>query len=65
MKYKTESDLLYVIYILEPLEEVIKRVQVANRVSQDELEKLDRLLLKKYLMLEEKLQDKLINYHDK
>ena len=48
-------DLLYVIYVLVPLEEFIKRAQTANILSQDELKKMDQLLLEKYLMLEQKI----------
>ena len=48
-----------------PLEEFIKRAQTANILSQDELKKMDQLLLEKYLMLEQKIEDRLIDYHDK
>ncbi len=54
---KEETDVLYVKNVIEPLEELIQKIQISNEYSKEEVEKLDKLLLEKYLILENILQE--------
>lgn len=54
---KEETDVLYVKNVIEPLERLIQKIQISNEYSHEEVEKLDKLLLEKYLILENILQE--------
>lgn len=54
---KKQIDILYVKKVIKPLEDVIRKVEVSDDFSQQDLEILNQLLLEKYLILEHILQE--------
>lgn len=52
-----DTDFLYVKNVIEPLEQLIRRIQRSNEVSVDEVKELNRLLYEKYLVLEQILTE--------
>lgn len=54
---KESTDVLYVKNVIEPLEALIQKIQLSNEYSHEEVEKLNKLLLEKYLILENILQE--------
>ncbi len=54
---KKQIDILYVKKVIKPLEEIIRKVEVSDEFSQQDLEILNQLLLEKYLIVEHILQE--------
>ncbi len=66
---KEEVENLYALYarkVIDPLEQFIIELQMQPNCPREKVEQLDRLLLEKYLDLENQIQEKYYNTnHDK
>lgn len=56
---ENDPNFLYVKNVIEPLEILIKKIQKSEGLSRERLKELDILLLEKYLVLENILQDEI------
>lgn len=54
---KKPIDILYVKNVIKPLEDLIYKIEISNAFSKKELKILNKLLLEKYLILENILQE--------
>lgn len=54
---KKQIDILYVKNVIKPLEELIYKIESSKEFSQKDLKILNKLLLEKYLILENILQE--------
>ncbi|MCI9233164.1 MAG: hypothetical protein HFH08_01040 [Bacilli bacterium] len=54
---KEQIDILYVKNVIKPLEELIHKIELSDEFSRKDLEILNQLLLEKYLILENILQE--------
>lgn len=59
MDKERDPNLLYVKNVIEPLEILIKKIQKSEGLSRERLKELDILLLEKYLVLENILDDEI------
>lgn len=61
MKCERTTNFLYVKNVIEPLEKLIQKMQSSGEFPHEELQKLDKLLFEKYLILENILQENSTN----
>ena len=52
-----QADILYVKNVIKPLEELIRKMEVSNKFSKNDIELLNQLLTEKYIILEHILQE--------
>ena len=64
MKNEKETDLLYVKNVIAPLENMIKKLQVSENVSREDIKELDKILLEKYLTLEKIIEENSSNNYN-
>ena len=57
MKPVKETEILYVRNIINPLEALIQTIQTSDESSKKGLKELDKLLLEKYMVLENLLNE--------
>lgn len=57
MEKENKPDILYVKNVIEPLEALIQKVWKSEELSRESLRQLDALLLEKYLVLENILNE--------